>query len=279
MRNVCRYSQRTMGGFYIYCSRQASYVERSGFGLLTADRPRLVIPPECLFGQASSGFAPPHAALITTLLGSRAPPIPPSPSIIAPSPKFNMVSSTVTTLKFVGSISLGLLTGVSYTLSTLTVPTLITLPSASAGFKAFSDLKAYSQQQLSILTAVSTGSFVLSFLLSPRRAKHPYLIWTSLIVLGGFGYDAYTQSQNTRSLKVATKKKKTIKIRRSVEQSYENLGDSASDGTESEASEEDVNGEEVKAQMEQFGGRMLIQTIVTGVSFAMSLVGIWGDGA
>jgi len=188
-----------------------------------------------------------------------------------------MVSGTVTTLKFVGSISLGLLTGLSYTLSTLAVPTLITLPSASTGSKSFADLKYYSQQQLRILTLVSTGSFLCSFMLSPRYAKHPYLLWTSVLVLAGQGYDMFTQQASTPAITITPKPKKSSN--RPVEQSYDTLGDSNSDGTESDDMAEDINGEEIKAQMERFGRSMMKQTAITGVGFAMSLVGLWGDGA
>lgn len=85
------------------------------------------------------------------------------------------------------------------------------------------------------------------------------------------------QQTSTPAITITPKPKKTSN--RPVEQSYDTLGDSNSDGTESDDLAEDVNGEEIKAQMEQFGRRMMKQTAITGVSFAMALIGLWGDGA
>ena len=66
-----------------------------------------------------------------------------------------------------------------------------------------------------------------------------------------------------------------------MEASYEVLGhDSNSEGTPSEGEmDEDVNGEEVRLQMEGFLKSQLARTAIAGVGFAMSVVGIWGDGA
>jgi len=41
--------------------------------------------------------------------------------------------------------------------------------------------------------------------------------------------------------------------------------------------EEDVNGEQVKAEMEQWKITKSLSAAVNGVAFAMSVVGIWGD--
>lgn len=65
-----------------------------------------------------------------------------------------------------------------------------------------------------------------------------------------------------------------------MDASYEVLG--ASD-RESEASgedvDDDVNGEEVREEMEGFMLTQIVRTCISGVAFAMSVVGIWGDGA
>jgi autophagy-related protein 33 len=68
---------------------------------------------------------------------------------------------------------------------------------------------------------------------------------------------------------------------RQMDASYEVLGhDSNSEGTMSgEEIEEDVNGEEVRQQMEGFMTSQIARTVVAGVGFAMSVIGIWGDGA
>lgn len=66
-----------------------------------------------------------------------------------------------------------------------------------------------------------------------------------------------------------------------MDASYEVLGhDTNSEGTMGgEEMEEEVNGEEVRQQMEGFKMSQIIRTGVAGLGFAMSTVGIWGDGA
>jgi autophagy-related protein 33 len=80
--------------------------------------------------------------------------------------------------------------------------------------------------------------------------------------------------------RVATPKDRKGKGRQ-MDASYEVLGhDSNSEGTMSgEEMEEEVNGEEVRQQMEGFKISQIIRTAVAGLGFAMSVVGIWGDGA
>lgn len=64
-----------------------------------------------------------------------------------------------------------------------------------------------------------------------------------------------------------------------MEASYEVLGDSNSDGTASgEEMDEEVNGEEVKVALEGFLVNQAVKTVIAGIGFAMSVVGIWGDG-
>ncbi|TAQ89535.1 hypothetical protein B7494_g2140 [Chlorociboria aeruginascens] len=197
-----------------------------------------------------------------------------------------MASRTISTLKFVGTISLGLLTGVSYTLSTLTLPTLLTLPTASSASRAFTNLTTLSLHHLDSLAGVSSISFFLAYILSPRSQKHPYLIWASLFsASSAFGLTDYILSQ-TRTKKVTSprdsKAKRDTKGKgRQMDASYEVLGDSNSEGTASsdELEEGILNGEEVREQMEEFVMSQALRTAVAGLGFAMSVIGIWGDGA
>ncbi|TVY73461.1 hypothetical protein LSUE1_G005442 [Lachnellula suecica] len=197
-----------------------------------------------------------------------------------------MTSRTVSTLKFVGSISLGLLTcdhqGLSYTLSTLTVPTLLTLPSATSASRAFTNLSSLSLIHLRALAGISSSSFFLAYLLSPRSQKHPYLLWTTLFV-GASGLTDFIL-RPTPSAKPASKPRQRDRKGkgRQMDASYEVLGasDRDSEGTVSgEEMEDDVNGEEVRGQMEGFMMSQLARTAIAGVGFMMSIVGIWGDGA
>ncbi|TVY40982.1 Autophagy-related protein [Lachnellula occidentalis] len=191
-----------------------------------------------------------------------------------------MASRKVSTLKFVGTVSLGLLTGLSYTLSTLTVPTLLSLPSASSASRAFTSLSTLSPNHLTALTSISSASFFLAYLLSPRSQKHPYLLWTTMIVASS-GLTHLVFKPTVREKKTAPKRNNKGKARQ-MDASYEVLGasDRDSEGTVSgEETEEDVNGEDVREQMEGFMKRQIATTVLAGVGFAMSVIGIWGDGA
>ena len=70
-----------------------------------------------------------------------------------------------------------------------------------------------------------------------------------------------------------------------MDASYEVLSKSAKDyesaglASSEEEVDDDVNGEEVREEMEVFMQSQVIRTVVAGLGFAMSVVGIWGDGA
>lgn len=67
---------------------------------------------------------------------------------------------------------------------------------------------------------------------------------------------------------------------RGLESSYEVLGDSSEGEGELTPSESDdeINGEEVRKNMETFRTAQALRTGLAGLSFAISVVGIWGDG-
>ncbi|KAK2067631.1 hypothetical protein P8C59_001353 [Phyllachora maydis] len=214
-----------------------------------------------------------------------------------------MASRGVAVLKFVGTISLGLLTGVSYSLSSLTVPTLLMLPSASTAARALSSLAGSAKRQLRALASLSGSAFLLAYFLSPRACRHPYLVYTPVLVLGSdlatsdvvapylFGRWAAGPESATAP---APRRRKTTQAR--MEASYEVLGgssDAHSEGTSgsSFSGEEhddddhddggaaDVNGEEVRGKVERFLKRQVAQSVLAGLGFAVAVVGIWGDGA
>jgi autophagy-related protein 33 len=174
--------------------------------------------------------------------------------------------------------------GLSYTLSTLTLPTLLTLPSATSASRAFTNLTTLSLTHLRALAGISSSSFLLAYLLSPRSQKHPYLLWTTLFVASSGLTDLILRPTPTKpitSARTARQKDKKGKGRQ-MDASYEVLGtsDRESDGTMSgEEAEVDINGEEVRDQMEGFVVSQIMRTAIAGIGFAMSIVGIWGDGS
>ncbi|KAK4040221.1 hypothetical protein C8A01DRAFT_46381 [Parachaetomium inaequale] len=215
-----------------------------------------------------------------------------------------MAARGVSVLKFVGTVSLGVLTGLSYTLSSLTIPALLTLPSAGTAARAFDALTSTAARHLRSLAAVSSSAFVLAYFLSPRPLRHPYLLYASALVLGSQAaasdllapYLLALGPARPASASAATaagkdkqkeKEKRAAASRARMEASYEVLGAGGSDahsegstGEEMEVEEQaaDVNGEEVRTEVEVFLKKQIVRSALAGLGFALSVVGIWGDG-
>lgn len=175
--------------------------------------------------------------------------------------------------------------GASYTLTTITAPALLTLPSAATASKALAALTTSASTHLTTLSALSSSAFALAFALSPRASRHPYLLYTSLLSALTTFAPAFAPllvggptAAASRSSTPSPKKKKAP---RAMEASYEVLGDSESASLSEEAEEEPAeaqNGEGVRAEVEGFVKGRLMQTGLAAASFAISVVGIWGDG-
>ncbi|KAK4655518.1 hypothetical protein QC762_303070 [Podospora pseudocomata] len=206
-----------------------------------------------------------------------------------------MATRGVSALKFVGTVSLGLLTGLSYTLTTLTIPSLLNLPSATTALRAFDSLTTTSTKQLRSLSGLSGTAFLLAYYLSPKPLRHPYLLYTSVLILGSqlVGTDLVapyislgpsspaTTAGSKKSFPQQKKKKPSASARARMEASYEVLGEEQEE--ESEEDEvlevgEEANGEEVRAKVEGWLKKQVVQVSVLGLGFFMSVVGIWGDG-
>lgn len=191
--------------------------------------------------------------------------------------------------------------GLSYTLSSLTIPTLLTLPSAETAARAFDVLTATATRHLRSLASVSSSAFALAYLLSPRPYRHPYLLYASALALGShlaasdllapylISLDpaAVSASASRQREKERQTRKKERLERMRMEASYEMLGADAHSEGSVEASGEElegeesgaVNGEEVRAEVETFLKKQIVRSAFAGLGFLLSVVGIWGDGA
>ena len=89
--------------------------------------------------------------------------------------------------------------------------------------------------------------------MSPRRFRHPYLLYTSILAfVSGPGIDfAVSWRQGINEQRTAL-----------------NL----------EAQGDDVNGEQVREAVERKKFNESVKAVFAGVAFAMSVVGLWGDG-
>jgi len=189
--------------------------------------------------------------------------------------------------------------GLSYTLSSLTIPTLLTLPSAETAAQAFDALTATATRHLRSLSSISSSAFALAYLFSPRPYRHPYLLYASALALGShlaasdllapylISLDPATVSASaSRQRKERQKQKKERLDRMRMEASYEMLGvDAHSEGSVEASGEElegeesgAVNGEEVRAEVETFLKKQIVRSAFAGLGFLLSVVGIWGDG-
>ncbi|KAG6035234.1 Autophagy- protein 33 [Claviceps citrina] len=185
----------------------------------------------------------------------------------------------VSVLKFVGTVSLGLLTGVSYSVSNLTLPSLLRLPSSTSAFQAVASLTKTLDTPLLALTSLASAPLFLSFVLSPRRVRHPYLLYTSaLAVLSAVAPRLLPQHKPRPAMAQPPQAAGKPSPSARLEASYEVLGAVHSE-TASEEDVEDVNGEEVRAQVEALSRGYLARTGLAALGFAMAVVGLWGDGA
>ncbi|KAL2131803.1 hypothetical protein VTI74DRAFT_4604 [Chaetomium olivicolor] len=209
-----------------------------------------------------------------------------------------MAARSVSVLKFVGTVSLGVLTGLSYSLSSLTIPALLTLPSANSASRAFDSLTTAAARHTRTLAALSSSAFALAYALSPKPLRHPYLLYASALVLTsqcaasdllapyllflGPPRPASSSAATSKQSKEKEREKRAAAARARMEASYEVLGSDAhsegSTGEENEGEEGDVNGEEVRAGVEVFLKKQIVRSAVAGLGFLLSVVGIWGDG-
>lgn len=101
---------------------------------------------------------------------------------------------------------------------------------------------------------MTTFTLFSAYLLSPRQARHPYLLYTSIFAFAsGPGVDyAVTLSQGS------SEQRQVLDL---------------------EAQGDNVNGEQVRQAVERRQSTERLKTVLAGLTFAMQVVGLWGDGA
>jgi len=177
--------------------------------------------------------------------------------------------------KFVGTVSLGLLTGLSYSVVNIAIPCLKLLPTASQASRSLRDVKCRTRKHAFHLANVSSGCFLFAWMISSKRRKHPYLLWVCVTsILSSFGVDFWFYRDKglvgwsrmiVHDLGVpAVKKWKTS---------------TKEDDLVVVETEGEVNGEIVERDMERECKLQRLRIWCSGVAFAMSIVGLWGDSA
>ena len=152
---------------------------------------------------------------------------------------------------------------------------------------------------------------MMAFILSPRPLRHPYLVYTSLIIVASrvavtdfvapyiMSFEpasasssgpASTPAARRQQQQQKKKDRARARARARMESSYEMLGPDEHSEGEGEGDEADFehevgggelnavnNGEEVRAKVEVFLKKQVVQGVVAGLGFLMAVVGIWGD--
>jgi autophagy-related protein 33 len=101
-------------------------------------------------------------------------------------------------------------------------------------------------------------------------------------VIGSSAVDLVLNPQTSEAITSPRRRsKRDRKGKGKMESSYEVLDDSHSEetGSNSDEGNEDINGEEIRVAMEGFWLNQSARFVLAGAGFAMSVVGIWGDGA
>ncbi|KAK6336124.1 hypothetical protein TWF696_001691 [Orbilia brochopaga] len=162
-----------------------------------------------------------------------------------------MARPFIAVTKFVGVCSLGLLTGLSFGASFASIKALLTLPSAPAAHRSFTALTNRLTAITTPLTILATLSLITSYTLSPRRFKHPYLLFTAALPLLSAGYAQVVLAP------------KAARMQRLL----------------TENGERGVNGEELRDGIVEWEEASWGVVGLCGVGFGMGVVGIWGDCA
>jgi len=209
----------------------------------------------------------------------------------------------------VGTVSLGLSTGLSYSLSRITIPALQSMPTASHANRSLQEVKRRSRQHAFRLANVVNGCFLFAYFISSRRRKHPYLLWVSLTsTIGTFGVDYwFNREQGLQSWLRSTIADVCVPCLRAKSSRHDDLdnptlsssllsstSNKRTDGdliiienntpstspTETGSSSSSItNGESVERDMERERRLQRCRAWLSGVALTMGIIGLWGDTA
>jgi autophagy-related protein 33 len=168
--------------------------------------------------------------------------------------------------------------GLSYSLSTITFPALLHLPTAPLAAQTNNYVRTASRATQRWLSTICTSAFIAAFLFSPRRLRHPYLLYTAAACQLG----ASTRVVDTLSAKLfpaswtSAATTSSSPAGRKAEELLCESGVMVGQGSSSE-DEQDVNGEVVTREVEKGQARETVRAGLYGLGFMLGVVGIWGD--
>ncbi|KAE8396316.1 hypothetical protein BDV23DRAFT_143828 [Aspergillus alliaceus] len=184
-----------------------------------------------------------------------------------------IMACPLTISKFVGTVSLGLLTGLSYSASTVTIPSLALLPTSASALRSLNEVKRLNRKHGLRLTNLANGCLLFAYCVSPKHRKHPYLVWmVATSIMGTYGADYWFH--------------RSVGFKAWVQSFFHDAG-CTSFGSKSAQkrdddlvvveAEEDVNGESVRREMDTERRFQCVRAVFSGLALAMGIVGLWGD--
>ncbi|KAE8348258.1 hypothetical protein BDV28DRAFT_143934 [Aspergillus coremiiformis] len=179
----------------------------------------------------------------------------------------------LTVSKFVGTVSLGLLTGLSYSTSTVTIPSLALLPTSVSASRSLHEVKRLNRKHGLRLTNLANGCLLFAYCVSPKHRKHPYLVWmVATSILGTYGADYWFH----RSIGFKAWIQTLI-----YDAGYTSFGPKNTQKRDDDLvvveTEENVNGESVQREMNTERRLQCVRAVFSGLALAMGIVGLWGD--
>ncbi|EEA28987.1 hypothetical protein TMatcc_002656 [Talaromyces marneffei ATCC 18224] len=187
----------------------------------------------------------------------------------------------ITVTKFIGTVSLGLLTGVSYSTAAIAIPTLRALPTASHAGRALKDVKRRSRKHAFRLSSITSSCLFFAWFVASRRKKHPYLIWVSLTsAISSWGVDFWYN----RELGLGGWLRSVVEDIDFPSLTLKKTPSGASSPSSKKDDdlvvvEEDFNGETVEHDMAREQSHQIVRSWLAGAALSMAIVGLWGDGA
>ncbi|KAJ5646283.1 hypothetical protein N7490_002655 [Penicillium lividum] len=179
----------------------------------------------------------------------------------------------ITVTKFVGTVSLGLLTGMSYSTASITIPALKLLPSSTAASRCLNEVKRLNRKHALRLSSLTNTCILFAYSVSPPRRQHPYLVWMCVIsTVSTYGLDLFfNRHMGLKNWVLAT-----IQDTTGLNLGLQPTSKKEDDLVVVEA-EEDVNGESVQREMDGERRLQRARTLLAGLALSMGIVGLWGD--
>ncbi|KAJ5720073.1 hypothetical protein N7493_006951 [Penicillium malachiteum] len=179
----------------------------------------------------------------------------------------------ITLTKFVGTVSLGLLTGLSYSTASITIPSLKLLPTSTTASRCLNEVKRLNRKHAMRLSSLTNTCILFAYTLSSPRRRHPYLVWMCVVsTVSSYGLDLFFN----RHLGFQNWVLSTIQDTTGLNLNRVSPTKKDDDLVMVET-DEDVNGESVQREMDRERRLQRARTWLAGIAFSMGIVGLWGD--